>query len=121
MKKYFSKIVVYNFVILLILYILFKFISITIIPLVAITFFGGIAVLGILTAKFENISMLKNLKSVLIKILLNYLFMVIVYNIMLLLIFHFTDIIRIFTISIIFSLETILPYGITLILKYKQI
>lgn len=67
MKKFFSLLPIYNFLTLIILWLLFNIIGIAIIPLVLIAIFGGIAIIGLLTAKFENISNLKNLKIIIFK------------------------------------------------------
>lgn len=120
MKKYFSLLPIFNFLILIVLWILFNIIGIAIIPLVLIAIFGGIAVIGLLTAKFENISNINNLKIIIYKIALNYIMIALIYNVMLSFILHFSNLSRIFVISNILAIESILPFGITLILKFKS-
>jgi hypothetical protein len=121
MKKYFSMVPIINLIMIIMLFIIFCVISIAIIPLVLLWIYGGIAIVSVIVARLENINNIRNLKEVILKIFINFLLTLLVYNIGLMFIFRTADISRVFLTVLILTLESILAYGITLIIKYSKI
>lgn len=121
MKKYFSMIPIINLIMIVTLLIIFCIISIAIIPLLLLWIYGGIAIVSIIVACLENINEIRNMKEVLLKIFINFLLTLLVYSIGFIFLYQKTDISAFFLTTIKLSLECILAYGITLIIKYRKI
>lgn len=120
MKKYFSMLPIYNLIISLIVIIVFNIIGIAVIPLIAIMIYGGITILGIIVATFENIKDIKNIKQIILKIFINFLITLLVYTIVLVVLFEINDYLQSIIIALQLTLETVVAYGIILIIKYKK-
>lgn len=121
MKKYFSMIPIINLIMIVTLLIIFCIISIAIIPLLLLLIYGGIAIVSIIVACLENINEIRNMKEVLLKIFINFLLTLLVYSIGIIFLYQKTDISAFFLITLKLTLESILAYGITLVIKYKKI
>lgn len=121
MKKYFSMIPIINLIMIVTLLIIFCIISIAIIPLLLLWIYGGIAIVSIIVACLENINEIRNMKEVLLKIFINFLLTLLVYSIGIIFLYQKTDISAFFLITLKLALESILAYGITLVIKYKEI
>ncbi len=121
MKKYFSMIPIINLIMIVTLLIIFCIISIAIIPLLLLWIYGGIAIVSIIVACLENINEIRNMKEVLLKIFINFLLTLLVYSIGIIFLYQKTDISAFFLITLKLTLESILAYGITLVIKYKKI
>lgn len=121
MKKYFSLLSIINLTMLVILLVIFYIIGIAIIPLVILLIYGGIAIVSIFVARLENINNIRNTKEVILKIFINFLLTLLVYNIGFLFLFGTADISAVFLTALKLTLESILAYGITLIIKYRKI
>lgn len=103
------------------LLIIFCIISIAITPLLLLWIYGGIAIVSIIVACLENINEIRNMKEVLLKIFINFLLTLLVYSIGIIFLYQKTDISAFFLITLKLTLESILAYGITLVIKYKKI
>ena len=121
MKKYFSMLSIINLTMLVILLVIFYIIGIAIIPLVLLWIYGGIAIAGIFVARLENINNIRNMKEVILKIFINFLLTLLFYNIGFLFLFGTADISAVFLTTLKLTLESILAYGITLIIKYRKL
>lgn len=121
MKKYFSLLSIINLTMLVILLVIFYIIGIAIIPLVILWIYGGIAIVSIFVARLENINNIRNMKEVILKIFINFLLTLLVYNIGFLFLYVTADISAVFLTALKLTLESILAYGITLIIKYRKI
>ena len=121
MKKYFSMIPIINLIMIVTLLIIFCIISIAITPLLLLWIYGGIAIVSIIVACLENINEIRNMKEVLLKIFINFLLTLLVYSIGIIFLYQKTDISAFFLITLKLTLESILAYGITLVIKYKKI
>lgn len=121
MKKYFSMVPIINLIMIIMLFIIFCVISIAIIPLVLIWIYGGIAIVSVIVARLENINNIRNLKEVILKIFINFLLTLLFYNIGFLFLFGTADISAVFLTTLKLTLESILAYGITLIIKYRKL
>lgn len=121
MKKYFSMIPIINLIMIVTLLIIFCIISIAIIPLLLLWIYGGIAIVSIIVACLENINEIRNMKEVLLKIFINFLLTLLVYSIGIIFLYQKTDISAFFLITLKLTLESILAYGITLVIKYKKV